>query len=181
MSVIFPPAPRTIWERLFGRKVQYICDLPLEDCLEQLQSKSERGSGIFADARKILITIIYENRNEYAFVIERYIPVSKGISRIYIGGTLQRIDAQHTSVTVDSTQLHTVLAKIIFFYAIPLFPFVAIFVASLAWGVAPLQMWVDSLGLGLFVSGMLYWATLYSERRLWRELAVCAFQALPPT
>lgn len=106
MSVTFPPAPHTLKQQLFGQKVQYICDLPLEDCLEQLQNKSERGAGFFVDSHKILITIIYENRDEYTFIIERIVGTGKSSTRICIGGALQRLDENRTVVIVDSSQSH---------------------------------------------------------------------------
>src|SRR5437016_618622 len=99
MSAIPSPSTGTFTARIFGRKVQYICPLPLEDCLEQLQSKSDRKIPSIYAKHHTFITIIYLDRNKYRYLIHHQWNRNRVKYRNKVRGTLERIDSQHTSVT----------------------------------------------------------------------------------
>lgn len=180
MSAISSDPTRTFTARLFGSKVQYICPMPLEDCLEQLQRASDLKTTTWIARNKVFITIIYANPNKYRYLIHHVWSKHQVAYRNRVRGTLERLDAENTSVVIDYQINVLEKALFILLMAAGLMPFI------LAAGI-PLRALADweqvvTIGgmiAGWAVDGLIFFSAIRSQDRTFKKLVPRISHVLP--
>ena|SRR5258708_30035754 len=97
----------------------YICALPLEDCLDILQSKSGESldlgpkSLFFEDRRSVKIKLVFRSPDLYKYTLRT--PLGRG--EVRLNGYLKQLDGYRTEIVIEKENALIQFLKFIIFVA----------------------------------------------------------------